>query len=277
MDDRISFIDKIRGLAIIGVVVLHSDFLNGQCEMITFLQEMFSSSVVIFFAISGFLSGKKQNKKIQKKSKILAIKYILFTIIYTCISFVLNQIGYLSNYSLFFAPQLYFLLYLSAIQLSVSIIENFESNFACVVYILLLFYFTIAPIHRINGAGLNQFLLYFLSYGLFKNFSNSKLKPYLVVILTLQLINKSNEIFLLLLLLGILTLISCKWLEYIGSKSGVIFLWHTPLIMPFYAHIIGPSNLNMFAIYAVLIGLTIITSLVLGKMIEKQNITILMI
>ena len=57
MDDRISFIDKIRGLAIIGVVVLHSDFLNGQCEMITFLQEMFSSSVVIFFAIYAVLIG----------------------------------------------------------------------------------------------------------------------------------------------------------------------------------------------------------------------------
>ena len=277
MKERISFIDRTRGLAILGVVILHSDFLSDSSEMIDFLQEFFSSSVLLFFAVSGYLSSGKPKADVHKKSIYLTKKYLIFLTLYASFFLILFKTNCVSNLESIIAPQIYFLIYLAFIQVATEyVVYNGKFTHEIICCALLLF-IILKPVDVLHGSGVNQFILYILSYGVMKNIRSSRLKLILGFVFMFVIILRSPLTLLFLVSILLIHTFPIKFIEYIGVKSGAIFIWHTPLLMPIYARIVGHNNLSNPFYYTVLIGLTIGSSLVIAKIIEKRNIKYLKI
>tara|TARA_B100000963_G_C22537922_1_gene630734 strand:- start:200 stop:1219 length:1020 start_codon:yes stop_codon:yes gene_type:complete len=102
MKDRITYYDLLRGLAIIGVVAIHStrigytfDDTSIDFNVTVFWRQMINFSVPMFIAISGyFLANKETNSKesylkfIKKQIPRVLIPYLLWSVLYLGISYL---------------------------------------------------------------------------------------------------------------------------------------------------------------------------------------------
>jgi len=102
MKDRITYYDLLRGLAIIGVVAIHStgigytfDDTGIDFNITVFWRQMINFSVPLFIAISGyFLANKETNTKesylrfIKKQVPRVLIPYLLWSVVYLGIAYL---------------------------------------------------------------------------------------------------------------------------------------------------------------------------------------------
>ncbi|TCS44111.1 acyltransferase family protein [Reinekea marinisedimentorum] len=175
---RLYYLDQVRAIAIVMVVMIHAiSYTNGISEaLFTVVQQLtLSVAVPIFFLVDGYLFclGKSPDQRTERSFKLkanfkrLVIPWISFTVIYTFCRYIFEVLGVVEAnvinvaglYELFmkmlggvYSSQLYFLLSLFIVRLAVTSIErlyNFSSG------LLLLFAVSLAIAYSVFNTELS--------------------------------------------------------------------------------------------------------------------------
>ena len=244
-------IDNLKGIAIIGVVIVHMSFYSRFSEeaikFIDIAQLFFGWCVIAFFFSSGLVS--KRNKKeqvkffLKKRFKRLIIPCLYFSLTYKLILAAISYLGFsfysspipetLIDFFIFLitpvGPQFYFLYYLFACSTIISFLELVLSRNMIYVFATLmlpiLYNFIESPINS-YGPDLNLIPIYLYSYilgTLFSkyNFENlNKLYAFSSLSITLVILIITNNQYLVFIQMFIPVVI---WLGFIKFASFSIF------------------------------------------------------
>jgi fucose 4-O-acetylase-like acetyltransferase len=285
-DRRLIYLDNMRAGAIIMVVITHS---MGYCGELTSYQRAVSDfffhsiAVPVFFFADGYLSIYLYNNNkqfvystfIQKSFFRLIVPWIIFTVFYTIIRFNFENFGFLNEkliinhsvsdillamYGSVYAPQMYFLLSLFFIRLSVPLIlkgiQSFKKIFITffLFYIVAFYQFNAQLSSFLNIAGGQEPILHaiwgiqFFMLGalimLYKRNLASLFKWFpplslIIIILLLQTAIASNYSGLISQYLYLLSYFSVFFLlkqsrvnfSQVGKNTMGIYLLHAPIIL----------------------------------------------
>jgi len=295
---RIAELDCLRGLAILGVLMLHSCFKDRFTQetmaVQTIMARLFDWSVLAFFFSSGYLHERSEPLAVtvKKKGKSLLLPFFLYNAFYLVFFTVIKSMGWIQNVSLEMnfhwlanglvlspAFQLYFLVYLFLISTFVGGVDKLPKPYGGRAYWLLLvivlsFYLIRGYPESSCGQYYSRIPLYlaaFLSGVISRPFFENRFKikhawiwavallVVLIMLVCMQLPRLSLAVPPLLVGLArtVPKLMNARWLLLMGSMSGSIYLWHTPILLPactkLLAHFEIPSLVNLFTS----IGLTL--------------------
>jgi peptidoglycan/LPS O-acetylase OafA/YrhL len=268
---RLSSIDWLRSLAIIGVLILHSGFDNRFDDSTLLIwkcaSHWFDWSVLAFFFASGVLHNLNTSLPVLflKRFRSLLIPFIFYHFLYTLFFFLLRKYtvfasrpgpeSLLSDLASIWpstAFQLYFLPVLFTIILTSTLISNLARSYTncsfslCIIASLTFYTLFGFPISS-HGSGIQNWPLYF--------------SMFLIGILCRKLrhsrrINWRSASLFIFASIGILILtkggawtlfvppllwhgaeFKSNWYPkklagIVGQNSGSIYLWHTPLLLP---------------------------------------------
>jgi peptidoglycan/LPS O-acetylase OafA/YrhL len=268
---RISELDLLRGVAIVGVLVLHSSFegrfTKETMEVQAIMARLFDWAVLAFFFSSGFLHDRSAPFAITLKKRIvsLLVPFFLYNLFYNLCFFGIEAVGWphavvidmgLKSLGaiLFQSPafQLYFLPYLFMISIGVSGLEKlcrrfYQCGYFSIFVLILMFYLKQGYPKMSHGSdyiNLPMYLAMFLIGLVSRPFFEKPFDKLWMILTALCVVLSIRVIFqfcvvsllvppLLLALAGAIPVIRrLKLLLYIGEMSGSIYLWHTPLILP---------------------------------------------
>ncbi|MGR5177889.1 acyltransferase family protein [Vibrio mediterranei] len=284
--NRNNGIDFLRGIAILGVVIIHSYFPGKMSEstlsIIGDLQNVFSWVVLAFFYSSGYFSSWKINRiQLKKLSRKLLITCLFFSFLYLAIKLFIFGLGGFSSVtvmeilknSLPMAPQFYFLVYLFVVMVLSS-----AFNVWIVVVLSCVTISTINTPDYYFGPEMELIPYYFLSYS-FGYISRGKGVWYIFLITFFMVVINQELTHLFLLVPFFVMYIGdnvsgrlAGYINYLGERSLAIYVLHTPILLP--AIMRGMSALSNYSLINVIvsIGLTVIISIVIFDVIGRlQN------
>jgi peptidoglycan/LPS O-acetylase OafA/YrhL len=293
---RIAALDVMRGLAILGILVIHSTFARrfneGTMTVVLVLARLFDWAVLAFFFISGFLHDQGASAGVLLKKRLVSLlaPFLLYNAFYNlCFAgfeacgfhtgnFQVN--GRLLATGLFQSPafQLYFLPYLFVVTMVVWALNKLSRRHRGRVNIgmlllVLVFYVTTGFPRVSHGPDYAKLPLYLGAYliGLVGRplFEKPCRVPGMVrvtlgVVLCLLVLLRITWVSLLvppLLFYAVAAtrlLHESRLLASLGKLSGSIYVWHTPVMMPFFtlllAHLRVPPLLNFGVSFALTLG-----------------------
>jgi len=307
---RLSELDTLRGISIIGVLVLHSMFSNYFSDTtndgISLLVKLFDWSVLSFFFCSGFLLKRKHNPKavIFNASRKLLIPFFVYNLLYNILFYLLNilNITDVTDFSnrhflliILISPgfQLYFLWMLF---LANSISGSIYSFFKDAIYVYIagalclipfLFYYFYGFPSQSHGGDILKFPLYLsaFSFGFIASrFRKNSLFRILVsigfVLVLVMAIFIPLPISIISIFVPYLLMESIIWsrrrmslsfLSEIGKISGSIYLWHTPLLLPFLFLLLYESGFKEFYLYAACLILCLAFCVFMRFVLQRLN------
>ena len=268
---RIAELDILRGVAILGVLVLHSSF-QGRftTETLTIqgvLARFFDWAVLAFFFSSGFLHDQSAPVAItiKKRTWSLLVPFLVYNGLYN-LCFVAGEVmgwipagmvevnSKLLATGLFHSPafQLYFLPYLFVISIGVCGLDKLTQRYHRLGYVMVLllvltFYLVRGYPEVSHGSALAKLPMYLAAFliGVICGpiFKVPIAEPWmiaavLVVVLGVLVFFRLHEISLLVpplvvMVAGAIRQIrESKLLLYMGGTSGSIYVWHTPIVLP---------------------------------------------
>lgn len=269
--NRVGHIDVVRGIAIIGVVFLHSSFESRFDEptlvICAYLERLFDWVVLAFFFLSGLLQDDRQELGLflKRRFKSLMIPFFACNLFYN-LAFVILEVltgrqfgGHEWGPALlllgwFHSPafQLYFLPYLFGIAVVVFLMSKVISHRGRLLLLLISLATTVTFYQNVgwpvssHGAQTIKLPLYFAAFLMgvvgrpfMLGAPSFMLVLPLVIWVALALILQQQCMLSLLipplLYLGtnmVHELWNAKLLQRIGRSSAAIYLWHTPILLP---------------------------------------------
>ena len=268
--DRNHSLDSIKGLAIIGVLLLHSSF-GSRFSLETLavqalLAHLFDWSVLAFFFTSGWLHKNHSSfgELLGKRFRSLLVPFFVYNILYNGIFKGLDAVGFWDPGHLsvcassiwlwpFQSPgfQLYFLPFLFAAAVLASVVAGLGSRsevplYGGLVLLALAFYLDRGFPPVSHGPEWFKLPLYLASFALgviLRRKAYLFLPPLglvccvLSVVLVLLVFSVAGVSLLVppLLLWGIAGVPgigNANWLARLGQHSGCVYLWHTPVLLP---------------------------------------------
>lgn len=288
-DNRIAQVDVLRGIAIFGVLVLHSNFTSRFSEQALAVQgtmaRLFDWAVLAFFFCSGFLHKKTDSLAVTAKKRFvsLMIPFFLYNAFYNLAFAVLARFGLVSSQqadgnlarlavALISSPafQLYFLPYLFLISVGICALDKLTQRHGRTFYggLLVLaaaFYAWRGYPEISHGHAWEKIPLYvsmFLAGIMARPFlERSRGNAYGIAIvfgIVLCVLFFSRRPFASVLVPPVLLawimaapgIARSKLLMLMGRMSGSIYVWHTPLLLPFatilLARLRAPSLVVLF-------------------------------
>lgn len=301
---RIAELDILRGMAIFGVLILHSSFENRftreTLEVQAILANLFDWSVLAFFYSSGFLhdSSVPFVVTVKKRFVSLLVPFFLYNALYNLCFAGVEAMGWVPNgvfeinsrllaTGLFHSPafQLYFLPYLFVISTGICGLDKLSRRhhgwtYAVLLFLIALFYLDRGyPIFSYGPAldNLPLYLAAFLVGILSRPFLERPFaKPWIIVaILGVVLITSAcwqlSAMSLLVppLMVGLIGAIrkirESRLLLGMGKMSGSIYLWHTPVILPAFTRLLAYCGIpSLFNLFGSII-LTLATCILFRR------------
>jgi peptidoglycan/LPS O-acetylase OafA/YrhL len=299
--NRIPELDALRGIAILGVLVLHSRFTGrfseGTLSVQTVLARLFDWAVLAFFFASGYLHRRPTPfwEVVKKRFASLLAPFFIYNLLYN-ISFAAAGIlgrpplGETNGHSVNFvgwllwspAFQLYFLPYLFVITVGICGLEKLAGRHPESIYYLTLllatgYYIWHGYPAASHGAEFEKFPLYvamFLIGTLGRSsFEQSHPHPVLVIVvlsILISILEFSPFPFvsfavpptMLALARAMPRMSNAKVLLTMGTMSGSIYVWHTPLLLPvctrFMAILGVPSMFILFGSLGLTLGICVL-------------------
>lgn len=266
-------IDAMKGVAIVGVVILHMSFEGrlspSALSIVETLQVIFSWSVLAFFFCSGFLQKPVADIAslkvvVQKRIKRLIVPCLAFSITYRILMTAIAKTGFFSwdfpipttipeiIEFLFFpiSPQFYFLYFLFAISvlhLGLELILSRKIYFWVIAFIFPAMYLLISVPESLHGPDNRLLPIYFLSYvfgylaAIYEKEKQNKLVIFALIPIAITTILTKNILFVWLYI-PVLFFWFLKYLPEVthlfnktklGKYSSGIYVWHAPILLPF--------------------------------------------
>jgi peptidoglycan/LPS O-acetylase OafA/YrhL len=300
----------VRGIAIIGVVFLHSSFASRfdapALAVCATLGTLFDWAVLAFFFLSGLLQDEAQpiTGFLRKRFRSLVVPFLVCNFFYN-LAFGLLQVttgrhcgGFQWHPSLllfgwFHSPafQLYFLPYLFGIAVTLFLLCKVIPIRGRWLMLILGFVSMVTFYQHVGWPGwsygpeLTKLPLYFIAFlmgvvgrpVLKEKPSPSLLLPLLICV---PLALLSGHLSLLSLLVPPLLYISASlvhlwwnatFLQEIGRSSAAIYLWHTPILLPAFTAIFALAHVSALANLGLSVGITIAVCVVLRKVVNMRG------
>ncbi len=269
--DRIGELDVLKGVSILGVLVIHSSF-DGRFNQETLfvqatLARLFDWSVLGFFFCSGCLHNPAATLAVtfKKRAVSLLVPLCLYNLIYNFIFVAMGTMGWVpkpaigSNFHLLYtAPfqspafQLYFLPYLFLVSMVVCgtdwLLNRFRRRgYVLILVVIFLFYLKQGYPGSSHGAEYLKLPVYFAAFVIgvicAPFIERQKFQSWLIlaalaliVFLLFALKKPVVSVFVPPLMVALIRSFSLlremKGLFFLGGMSGSIYLWHTPLVLP---------------------------------------------
>jgi peptidoglycan/LPS O-acetylase OafA/YrhL len=299
---RIPELDILRGVAIVGVLVLHSSFegrfTNETMAVQAIMARLFDWSVLAFFFSSGFLHDRSVPFAVILKKRFLSlmVPFFIYNTFYNLCFFGMAAAGgfhagaFAMNPKalgliLFQSPafQLYFLPYLFLISIAVSALEKlsrqrYQWAYIAILSLVLFFYVDRGYPQISHGADINNLPMYIAMFiiGLISRpFIEKPLAGPGVMLLALAgmlgvlVFSRSCVVSLLVpplltaMAAGIRTIRESKLFLHLGNVSGSIYVWHTPLLLPAITRLLAACGIpSLFNLFGSII-LTLVTCVLL--------------
>jgi fucose 4-O-acetylase-like acetyltransferase len=299
---RIAELDILRGVAIFGVLVLHSSF-EGRFTKETMavqaiMARLFDWAVLAFFFSSGFLydSAVPFTMTVKKRSVSLLVPFLLYNAFYNLFFAGAGSLGWVHNNAfemnskilatgLFHSPafQLYFLPYLFVISIGVCGLDKLtrryhRSGYVVVLLLVLTFYLARGYPEFSFGPACNNLPLYLAAFliGVIGRpcLEAPFARPWMIlaalgVVLCILVLSRLPVVSLAVppLLVGLARAISkmanLKLLLSMGVMSGSIYLWHTPVMLPAVTRLLAHCGVPSLINLFGSIGVTLVTCILL--------------
>jgi peptidoglycan/LPS O-acetylase OafA/YrhL len=299
---RIAELDILRGVAIFGVLVLHSSF-EGRFTQETLgvqaiMARLFDWAVLAFFFSSGFLYDNSVPfaMTVKKRSVSLLVPFLLYNALYNLFFAGTVTLGWVQNNAfemnskilatgLFHSPafQLYFLPYLFVISIGVCGLDKLtqryhRSGYVAVLLLVLTFYLVRGYPEVSHGSAIDRLPLYLAAFliGVISGpfFKETVANPWmimvvLVVVLGVLVLSRLPFVSLAVppLLVGLVQAIpklaNSKLLLSMGVMSGSIYVWHTPVMLPAVTRLLAHCGVpSLFNLFGS-IGVTLVICILL--------------
>jgi fucose 4-O-acetylase-like acetyltransferase len=268
---RISELDILRGIAIFGVLVIHSSFEGHFTKETMAIQAImarfFDWAVLAFFFNSGFMHDRSASftMTVKKRARSLLVPFLLYDIFYNlCLLGVkamgwshvgILDINFQSIGAALLRPpafQLYFLPYLFLVSIGVCGLEKlierrYKWGYAATFLLVIFFYLDQGYPETSHGSDYHKLPMYLAMFmiGIVSRPLIMKpcARPWLVVValfVVLGVLVSFRFYEASLLVPPLLTatagafraVCQSKLLLCMGNMSGSIYVWHTPLILP---------------------------------------------
>ncbi|EHZ7343041.1 acyltransferase family protein [Vibrio vulnificus] len=281
-ENRNKNIDFLRGIAIVGVVLIHSYFPNKMSDetlsIVANFQYYFNWVVLAFFYSSGYFStwhiDKSKIKKLFIKLIIPCLFFSIFYLIVKVIVFYFGGFNSLTIESIFLnampmAPQFYFLLYLFI----VIVISHILNIWFLILASSLIVLFIPTPSY-LYGSDITLIPFYFLSYA-FGYISHHKSNYIVFTTVAIISVIKADAMYLFLLTPSLIMVLSryvngiiYNITTYLGRRSLAIYVLHTPIILPLLMGIMTKISNYSLLNFIISVGLTIVLSIFIFDIIE---------
>jgi peptidoglycan/LPS O-acetylase OafA/YrhL len=292
---RIAELDILRGVAIFGVLILHSSFQSRftpeTLEVQAILAKLFDWSVLAFFYSSGCLHDSSVPFVVTVKKRFISllVPFFLYNALYNLCFAGVEAMGWMPNgvfeinsrllaTGLFQSPafQLYFLPYLFVISTGICGLDKLSRRhhgwtYGVILCLIALFYLDRGYPKISYGPAYDHLPLYIAAF--------------LIGILSRPFLERPfAKLWIIVAALGGVLLISVLWqpsimslsvpplmigaariiresrlLLCMGKMSGSIYLWHTPVMLPAFTRLLAycgiPSLFNLFG--SIVLTLTI--------------------
>jgi len=300
-------INSIKALAIIGVLLAHSTFIDRYdsetIQVLEYFQILFGWCVIAFFYTSGFLYGEYKYEFpyefIKKRFTRLIIPMIIFSITYKLIIYFLYKFNLINNKPEYFTnffnvikffiepigPQFYFLFYLFLISVFYSIIylvfKSQLKNIIISLLCLMVYFFIELPLQG-YGSGYNLIPIYIISYlaGI-QDRIKFDIKLYLLILVfTFIYYFRNDNLVIIYLLMPTLMYLFFKYFNVfnklisifkLGEYSSSIYVWHAPIVMPI-SNIIVVNIMgnNLFSLFLTIL-ITLLVCYLIKFIINNNN------
>lgn len=315
---RSSAIYSLKGIAIIGVVLIHLPhskiFDDNSWAILQSIQYCFDWSVLAFFFASGCVdanasteSWKDKSTYVVRRANRLLLPFAIFSLAYKTALILFSELGYIEKElhafpNSFFGwvefllgpapPQFYFLPLLFAIQVSAKLLRPYFDSALPETAIL----FTIAPLMGVLGFRVDQplhgphyslYLLYAGTYiaGLYeiqaskKHFIRFLIMWSVVAGFTGALqggLLKGVSVVTPLWIFCLLCQTECthlsKVLNYLGARSGRIYVWHAPILISIVTAFFSFTTLAPLLVAFFSVITTVCISIGVGELVSKLNV-----
>ena len=258
-------IDSLKGLAIIGVVICHIAFVNKldhkTIDEIYTLQYIFSWCVMGFFFCSGYLEKQWNGEFLAwsiKKIKRLLIPLFIFELTYKLILMLSSNL-YSQNLDIdwnqflsYSAPQTYYLFVLFILFVALKLINyivRFESGSLFFLVFLVLLFSESPNIAYGNDILLYPYYLLCMLSGVIVRSKEECFSSMIAVLFcfAVALFAGTDVLvftFVPMFVYAVFKIISpaeiMRPLKALGKYSSSIYIWHTPIILPFFLMIALP-------------------------------------
>jgi len=299
----------VRGIAIVGVVFLHSSF-AGRFDAPTLalcavLGRVFDWAVLAFFFLSGLLLDERQSfaRFLKKRFKSLLVPFLLYNVFYNLVFGLLQFAtgkhfgGFQWSKSLlllgwFHSPafQLYFLPYLFGIAVTLFLVCKVTPIRGRWLLLLIgfagmvAFYQNFGWPDRSHGPAWTKLPLYLTACLLGvvgRPIQKDKPRPALILplLICVALALTSRHLCLRSLLVPPLLYIvasivdlwwESKLLQKIGRSAAAIYLWHTPILLPAFTAIFALCNVPPLANLGLSVVLTITVCVLLRQIVTER-------
>jgi hypothetical protein len=262
--NRIESVDFLKGISIVGVLILHSNFAS-RFDLLTLqiqggLAVAFDWAVLGFFFASGLTFGLERSVgDIAKKGLVLLGAYLFYHVAYAVVISLLvscgianpgesTQFGRLLQFWNSTAFQLYFLPVLAFFMVSIALIRKFIGEYwkwfaCCVIIVTAIYYGSDRYPDSSNGPAMSKWALYAASFVfgiLFKGGIGDGKQIGIPVILALAFLaitgGKGWGMVVPLMIVGSFEFTKPRkyhmMVRALGASSGSIYLWHTPVLLP---------------------------------------------
>lgn len=293
MEQRITYYDSLRGIAIIAVVFIHSFSFKDDsmmAESIIFRQ-MINFSVPLFLALSGFFLANKnftsKNDFIDFLKKQIPRVYVPYAV-WSCVFIFLNvillkqrsMIGMLKNFVFFqTAPIFYYVALILQYYLLLPILKKYLKkallysviiSFSICIFIFLNKYFSqVFPPLIIYAGNFLTWIIFFV-LGMYLRNNKFKVKPYVIVgFIFFFLILSVLETYVQILLFGKITdaVSAVKISSFLYSASVIIFFLNYERKWKIFSNI-GQLSYGIFLMH-------LLTLILIKSILSKLNFTLM--